>query len=146
MKKTYVMTTIISIAIFSLLSCSTTISKKGPQPLRQNSMFDGNLIPGPLKYEGQFPGENALLPRGFDGAPPQVPHDVSGFTIQVDNNDCITCHDPEMEAEKTPVIPVTHFESGNIDMRRYQCSLCHVPLSDAKPLVKNENDVFILRK
>lgn len=43
-------------------------------------------------------------------------------------------------------VPETHVSKGEISKSRYQCVICHVPQANAKPLVINENDMFVRPK
>lgn len=155
MKKIALVSTAVVIALASL-SCTEqkTVEKKAvatatkvaeavvPGPLRGNSMFDPNLIPKAVVYKAEGPGENSLLPRAYEGAPPQIPHDIEGFDIMVDGNTCLDCHDIDGDPESVPLVPLTHMSGESLNMARYQCNLCHVPQADVEPLVKNENDKF----
>ena len=82
--------------------------------------------------------------RDFVQQPPLVPHTVSGYQITKNYNKCMDCH----AWQKTKVsgatkVSVTHFrtregqELDNISPRRYFCTQCHVPQTDARPLIDN---------
>ena len=82
--------------------------------------------------------------RDFVQQPPLVPHTVAGYQITKNYNKCMDCH----AWQKTKVsgatkVSVTHFrtregqELDNISPRRYFCTQCHVPQTDAKPLIEN---------
>jgi cytochrome c-type protein NapB len=88
--------------------------------------------------------DRAPIPRDFVQQPPLIPHTVQGYSITVNFNKCMDCHSwtryKEMGATK---VSLTHFktregqELSNISPRRYFCMSCHVPQTDAKPLVAN---------
>jgi cytochrome c-type protein NapB len=98
------------------------------------------------------PGETGALPRPHSEAPPIVPHAIADFLpITQESNLCVDCHavEEKVVGEPTP-IPASHYT----DMRatpdqvgdtlvgaRYSCVLCHVPLTEAKPLVVNAFEV-----
>jgi len=85
------------------------------------------------------PGEAALPAVPFQGSPPVIPHSVDGLLpITARENACLGCHEPSAAGDSgaTP-IPASHFESGKLDHRRYLCIFCHVPQTEAKPLVEN---------
>jgi len=124
-------------ALITVVACATGANVKS---LRPNSVFDDEMPPKVAKYLGNPPGENQLLPGAFQGAVPQIPHDITGMALDTENNDCLNCHHPAYEMEGVPYAPPTHMAGNELDMRRYQCQLCHVPQSDALPLVMNEND------
>jgi len=117
----------------------------GVKTLRPNSMFDDNVKPPKLSYKGDAAGSNELLPRGYDGAPPQIPHDIADLSVELGSNDCMGCHLPENADKDTPATPATHLVGKKLNMGRFNCTQCHVPQANTKPLVKNENDVFIVK-
>ena len=131
--------------IFSLLF-TTAYAADINKPLRTNSMFEESVKVKTVKYIGDMPGENKLLPRGYEGAVPQIPHDMADLAVTEESNDCIMCHDPANEMEGTPLIPETHMANGQVGNDRFFCLLCHVPQAQTSPLVENENDQFIQKK
>jgi cytochrome c-type protein NapB len=88
--------------------------------------------------------DSAPLPRDFVQQPPLIPHTIKGYTVTKNFNKCLDCH-AWARAKETGAtkISVTHFkdregqELSSVSPRRYFCSQCHVPQSDAKPLVGN---------
>lgn len=88
--------------------------------------------------------DHPVSDRDFVQQPPLVPHTVSGYQITKNYNKCMDCHawQKSKEAGATKV-SATHFktrdgvELDSISPRRYFCNQCHVPQSDAKPLVNN---------
>jgi cytochrome c-type protein NapB len=120
--------------------------------LSKESVFE---IPTPpvYHYDTAQPGTSKLLPRAYLNAPPQVPHDISDFLpITVQNNMCITCHTQREQwgkkrAKGEPTaIPPSHYTeqrkapnivTDNIINARFNCNQCHVPQTNAKPLVGN---------
>lgn len=88
--------------------------------------------------------DQAPLPRDFVQQPPLIPHTIKGYTVTKNFNKCLDCH-AWARAKETGAtkISVTHFktregeELSSVSPRRYFCNQCHVPQSDAKPLVGN---------
>ena len=88
--------------------------------------------------------DQAPLPRDFVQQPPLIPHTIKGYTVTKNFNKCLDCH-AWVRAKETGAtkISVTHFkdregqELSSVSPRRYFCNQCHVPQSDAKPLVGN---------
>ena len=82
--------------------------------------------------------------RDFVQQPPLIPHNTAGYQITKNFNKCMDCH-AWQKAKNTGAtkVSVTHFrnregqELDNISPRRYFCIQCHVPQTDAKPLVEN---------
>jgi len=86
----------------------------------------------------------APLPRDFVQQPPLIPHSVRDYQITKNFNKCMDCHAWSKTRETGATkVSVTHFknregqELSNISPRRYFCNQCHIPQSDAKPLVGN---------
>jgi nitrate reductase (cytochrome), electron transfer subunit len=116
--------------------------------LVKGSVFDVPTPP-PVTPNDTAPGEMPPLARPYAGAPPRVPHGVEAFLpITRQENACIGCHrtaGPAAAGEPTP-IPPSHFTAernapGLVDSQvvgaRYVCVTCHVPTTDAAPLVEN---------
>ena len=84
------------------------------------------------------------IPRDFIQQPPLIPHAIRDYQITRNFNKCMDCHSwtryKEFNATK---VSLTHFkdrdgkELSNISPQRYFCTQCHVPQTDAKPLVAN---------
>ncbi|HRP77139.1 MAG TPA: nitrate reductase cytochrome c-type subunit [Rhodocyclaceae bacterium] len=96
------------------------------------------------------PGEYRLLPDGppvprdYVQQPPVVPHKVDGYEVTMNFNKCMDCHSWSRHREEGATkVSLTHFkdrdggELSNISPRRYFCLQCHVPQTDARPLVEN---------
>jgi cytochrome c-type protein NapB len=82
--------------------------------------------------------------RDFVHQPPLIPHDITGYQINVRSNKCLTCHSwSNYKSAGATKISSTHFEDrdgnalANVSARRYFCTQCHVPQVNAKPLVEN---------
>lgn len=96
------------------------------------------------------PGEFRLLPDGppiprdYVQQPPMVPHKTEGYEVSLNFNKCMDCHSwSRHRTEGATKVSLTHFrdrdggELSNISPRRYFCMQCHVPMTDARPLVEN---------
>jgi cytochrome c-type protein NapB len=119
--------------------------------LSKESVFD---IPTPEinVYSSIEPGELERLPRAYTTLPPQVGHSFDEYLpITLEENACLDCHDRRkylkregwnwQVGRKLPM-PDDHYGSFSqqggseaVAGSRYNCNQCHVPLSDAKPLV-----------
>lgn len=82
--------------------------------------------------------------RNYADQPPLIPHAVRDYQIDLNVNKCLTCHDRRnVEGSQAPMVSVTHFQDrdgqtlGTVSPRRYFCTQCHVPQTDAKPIVGN---------
>lgn len=84
------------------------------------------------------------IPREYVQQPPLIPHSIQGYNITKNFNKCMDCHSWSRYKETGATkVSLTHFrtregqELSNISPRRYFCVQCHVPQTDAKPLVGN---------
>lgn len=104
-------------------------------------------------YAESFPGTGAVLPRSYQDAPPQIPHNIESFIpVTASNNMCKQCHNlPDMIGKErvkgmpTP-IPASHYTDRRFSPdkmgkelvgARTVCTQCHVPQANVKPLVEN---------
>ena len=110
------------------------------QGLRGGTPLNQDNPPSPVKQERDHaPGD-----RDFVQQPPLIPHTINGYQITKNFNKCMDCHAfSKAKGSGAPRVSVTHFktrdgqELDNISPRRYFCNQCHVPQTDAKPLVDN---------
>lgn len=116
------------------------------QSLRPTDLATADEAPAARAMLGKRPGSQQPIPRTFEQQPPLIPHAMTNFDeITPADNQCLECHGPDTYQKKeAPKIGDSHFrdqQSGELlpDMSaaRYQCTLCHVPQSDASPLVEN---------
>ncbi len=89
--------------------------------------------------------ENQRLGRAFRQQPPLIPHRVDKYEIDMNVNQCLRCHDwPYSSQERATKISETHYMDRDgkrldkIAKTRWFCTQCHVPQTDAKPLVNNQ--------
>lgn len=87
---------------------------------------------------------DGMFSRAYRQQPPLIPHRIDGHQITKDYNQCMTCHDwPGNIKASAPKVSETHYNDreGNrldkISGTRFFCTQCHVPQTDAKPLVNN---------
>ncbi len=100
----------------------------------------GNLPPATYKLER--PGKP--FPRAFKQQPPLITHRAAKYKIDLKENRCLNCHDKSTyKKEEAPMASKTHYidasgvERDQINMKRYFCTQCHVPQTNARPLVEN---------
>ncbi|VAY86236.1 Nitrate reductase cytochrome c550-type subunit [hydrothermal vent metagenome] len=113
------------------------------------------------KYGNKMAGTSKKINRAFQDAPPMIPHDVEGMLpIQINNNQCTSCHMPEVASSMgaTP-LPKSHFidfrpkhkiknntfvktidnmknevsikKTDKLQNSRFNCTQCHAPQSNA---------------
>ena len=82
--------------------------------------------------------------RNYPEQPPIIPHKIDGYQIDLNSNQCMTCHSrTAVEISQAPMVSITHFMDrdsqflATISPRRYFCTQCHVPATEARPLVEN---------
>ncbi|MBK6868291.1 MAG: nitrate reductase cytochrome c-type subunit [Burkholderiales bacterium] len=114
-------------------------------PVKLDSLRGGMPIPDSIAIApSRQERDRAPYDRDFVQQPPLIPHTIAGYQITKNFNKCMDCH--AFQKSKTSgatKVSVTHFrtregqELDNISPRRYFCTQCHVPQSDARPLVDN---------
>lgn len=119
--------------------------------LSKSTVFD-TPSPEAFAYGEASPGSGNTLPRAYTGAPPQIPHNIQGFTpVTVRTNACVGCHNnPAMWGKKVKGVPTpmppSHYTDtrnapGNVTKKligaRFVCTQCHVPQASVQPLVDN---------
>ena len=115
---------------------------------RDTTIDDDNVEFANFEYDATPAGQSQIIERSFENAPPMISHDVEGMMdITKDMNMCVTCHAPEYaKAMKATPVPASHlfdtFGKGKkvgkeIVASRYNCNLCHAPMTNAKPLIGN---------
>lgn len=130
--------------LVGLLTITPPAAADVPAPVK--SLRDAPVA-GDEQTAGHYRQEldaGTTLPRDFVQQPPLVPHATSNYTVTLNFNKCLDCHGwARAQATQSPKISVTHFrdvlgrELSSVSPSRYFCQQCHVPQSDAKPLVDN---------
>lgn len=82
--------------------------------------------------------------RNYPEQPPVIPHKIDGYQVDRRHNQCLGCHARAAVGEsQAPMVSITHFMDregqflAGVSPRRYFCNQCHVPQTDARPLVDN---------
>jgi nitrate reductase (cytochrome), electron transfer subunit len=83
--------------------------------------------------------------RAYPMQPPTIPHKISGYQVDKNANQCLSCHNRNRTQEsQAPMVSVTHYmdREGNfladVSPRRYFCSQCHVTQEQTVPLMDND--------
>lgn len=113
---------------------------------KENLYTEKGIAPVKADFTKPAPGMSKKFQRSYENAPPLIPHSVDGLLpITKNNNACLGCHMPNVAKSMgaTP-IPKTHFMDfrsqkrlNHLAQQRFNCSQCHVPQANVKPLVKN---------
>ncbi len=106
--------------------------------------------PTPLDQEPKAPKmatvENTDIKRGraYTSQPPTIPHTIEKYELTKNVNFCMYCHSRVRNEEfGAPMVSATHYMNRDYDYlaeispRRYFCTQCHVPQTDARPPVDN---------
>lgn len=118
-------------------AAETTVVKslRGTTPLNEEP-------PAPALQDP--PKDHAPEARNYLHQPPLIPHTIRDYNITRTHNKCMECHSWQRYREfGATKISMTHFRDrsgtdlANVSPLRYFCTQCHVPQTDAKPLVGN---------
>lgn len=130
-----------------LASLSSLAADAAPAfaPLKLQALRNGDASSMDVAGEGaRREKDHAPIARNYEQQPPLIPHNIQNYNVTKNFNKCFDCHAPARAAEYNATkIPASHFKTregqdlSNISPRRYFCQQCHVPQSDAKPLVNN---------
>ena len=116
-----------------------------PRRVDQRTLRGVDVSAADPESEGtRYGRDQPALPRDFVQQPPLIPHSIEGYTVDKNFNKCLDCHAWNRTKETGATkISVTHFrtrdgvELSSVSPLRYFCNQCHVPQSEAKPLVGN---------
>lgn len=92
----------------------------------------------------KMPKQQGRMALNYVNQPPMIPHSVDGYQVSKNTNRCLQCHGVEhYRTTGAPRVSPTHFMDSdgkvlsNVAPRRYFCLQCHVPQTDAAPIVEN---------
>ena len=117
----------------------------GVQTLRGADAAVTDEAPAERRYAGKAPGSQKPIARTFSTQPPLIPHSIEDLgEVTLQDNRCVSCHGPDnYKVAGAPKVANSHLKErdGNmlpeVSPALYQCTACHVPQVDAKPLVQN---------
>ncbi len=129
--------TVLMLPVFVAASDSPPVKVQG---LRGLTPIDQTNPPGRYRQER----DHGPADRDFVQQPPLIPHSIQGYQVTSNFNKCMDCHAwQKSKASGATKVSVTHYrtregqELDSISPRRYFCNQCHVPQTDAKPIVEN---------
>lgn len=129
------------IAAASLLVAAAS-AQENISTLRETTPLAENATPHPMPKPVN---SDIRQVRNYPEQPPLIPHTIEGYQIDMNSNKCLTCHSrTAVEVSQAPMISITHFMNrenqflASVTPRRYFCNQCHVPQTDARPLVEND--------
>ena len=101
-------------------------------------------VSGTAEGQGRMPKQQERMALNYVNQPPMIPHSVDGYQITKNTNRCLQCHGVEnyrttgaMRVSPTHFIDASGKMLGQVAPNRYFCLQCHVPQSDAAPIVGN---------
>jgi cytochrome c-type protein NapB len=131
-----------ALACALVAACATQVAAP-PKSLRGADATSSDQVFAAATYAGKRPGSQTGYTRTYSTQPPLIPHAVENFDeVTLTDNQCLECHAPTNAAKKgAPAVSDKHLAGGNAVSgsvtARHACVMCHVPQSDATPLVQN---------
>ncbi|WP_321503537.1 nitrate reductase cytochrome c-type subunit [Breoghania sp.] len=130
----------IMIGVFALMSVAA-FAQDQFATMRSKTPLAENAAPRPMAKPVNSDLRQA---RNYPEQPPLIPHSIEGYQVDKNSNKCLTCHArAAVQDSQAPMISITHFMNrdnqflASVTPRRYFCNQCHVPQTDARPLVEN---------
>jgi len=137
---------LLAIAAMSFpLACLSQQAAANPQSLRGADVSAEDKVFEEHAWQGSMPGSQKPIARTYSTQPPLIPHAIENLDeVTLEGNQCLACHGLETYKQiGAPRLGNKHFvgadpKSGQVAGARHACVMCHVPQSDAKPLVDND--------
>jgi len=133
----------VALACAFVAACATQVATP-PKSLRGSDAAASDQVFATTTYTGKRPGSQTGYARTYSTQPPLIPHAVENFDeVSLTDNQCLECHAPTSAKQKgAPPVSEKHLAgggqaSGGAAGSRHACVMCHVPQSDAAPLVQN---------
>ncbi|MCX2722303.1 nitrate reductase cytochrome c-type subunit [Roseibium salinum] len=134
----------IAMSLFAAASlvAATAFAQENVSTLRPTTPLAENDTPAPM---AKPVNSDLRQVRNYPEQPPLIPHSIDNYQIDMNVNKCLTCHSrTAIEISQAPMVSITHFMNrenqflASVTPRRYFCTQCHVPQTDARPLVEND--------
>lgn len=131
---------------FAILALAATAQQK-PQAvddkdfsLNKGSVFE-TITPRPFEFED---GAKTLRPPEGSGMPVMISHTIDDdLPITAEKNGCLRCHTATgKKVRGAAPLPASHVAQGDkptVTGMRWNCTACHAPQADVKPLVANSS-------
>ncbi|MBB5696377.1 nitrate reductase cytochrome c-type subunit [Muricoccus pecuniae] len=131
---------LITVMVAACLGAGALLAQDAPR-LRGPEPFTQEQAAPPMQ---RAVTNDVRVRRNYPDQPPLIPHAVEGYALDLNANKCMSCHARRFtEQSQAPMISVTHYQDregntlGGLAPRRYACMACHVPQTEARPLVEN---------
>ncbi|SDK10911.1 nitrate reductase cytochrome c-type subunit [Billgrantia gudaonensis] len=142
MKRLAISSLVAPLALFALAVADEPRDPSAPDGLRPGGTIGETLSAPPMARQSREPGRRVL---NYPEQPPVIPHTIRDYQVDRRSNRCLTCHSRENAVDAgAPMVSISHFRDRHqqvlaaISPDRYFCTQCHVPQTDADPLVDNE--------
>jgi nitrate reductase (cytochrome), electron transfer subunit len=129
------------LALFAVVAADEVRDPSAPDGLRPGGTVSQTLPAPPMAGQSRESGREVL---NYPEQPPVIPHNIRDYQVDARSNRCLTCHSRSEAVEAgAPMVSITHFMDRNkqvlaaVSPDRYFCTQCHVPQTDASPLVGN---------
>lgn len=133
----------VALACAFVAACATQVAAP-PKSLRGTDATASDQVFATPTYTGKRPGSQTGYARTYSTQPPLIPHAVENFDeVSLTDNQCLECHATTNAKKKgAPAVSDKHLAGGSQAggtsvTARHACVMCHVPQSDAAPLVQN---------
>lgn len=130
-----------AVALFGMVVADEARDASAPDGLRKGGTVSQTLPAPPMAEQSRESGRAVL---NYPEQPPVIPHNIRDYQVDIRSNRCLTCHSRENAVDAgAPMVSVTHFMDRDkqvlaaVSPDRYFCIQCHVPQTDAEPLVDN---------
>ncbi|MFL1800946.1 nitrate reductase cytochrome c-type subunit [Plesiomonas shigelloides] len=101
-------------------------------------------VSGTAEGQVRMPKQQERMALNYVNQPPLIPHSIDGYQISKNTNRCLQCHGVEnyratgaMRVSPTHFIDASGKMLGQVAPNRYFCLQCHVPQTDAAPIIDN---------
>ncbi len=141
MKWLAIASAVVALAILGMGVADERRDASAPDGLRPGGTV-GQSLPAPsMAGQSRESGREVL---NYPEQPPVIPHNIRDYQLDLRSNRCLTCHSRENAVDAgAPMVSITHFMDRDkqvlaaVSPDRYFCIQCHVPQTDASPLVGN---------
>lgn len=141
MKRLAIVSLMAPLALFALAVADEHRDPSAPDGLRPGGTIGQTLPAPPMARQSREPGRQVL---NYPEQPPVIPHTIRDYQVDRRSNRCLTCHSRENAVDAgAPMVSISHYRDRHqqvlaaVSPDRYFCTQCHVPQTDAEPLVGN---------
>lgn len=129
-----------ALSIAALLAAGVAIAQQsGVQSLRGAEIDEPVVVDQVHKQD-----DSGRFTRNYRHQPPLIPHSTAQYQIDLNTNQCLTCHDWTKAGDRgAPTLSMTHYlgrdgqQLDSVAGTCWFCNQCHVPQVDAPALVDN---------